>query len=187
MIDRIRSRLMNQFSERRNYRNGWSSLICPMIENKLKEIIDAGKTLQPPIKSSEDLFEVHSIRTNIVDLGRFSCACGRWRVEGIPCAHVLLCIIVDGRPIQDFIDPMFSILFYCKSYSHKITLVDIGDFTTAHEEVVIPPEVRNQPSRPKTNMIPNSGLVQQKGHFRSKICMASAEWSNMTTKNLFDS
>ncbi|KAF5195110.1 Zinc finger protein, partial [Thalictrum thalictroides] len=153
------------------------------------ERIDAGKTWQPPIKSSEDLFEVHSIRTNIVDLGRFSCTCGRWRVEGIPCAHAMRCIIADGRSIQDFIDPMFSVLFYRQSYSHNIPPVDvdIGDFTTAHEEVVIPPEVRNQPGRPKTNRIPNSGLFQQKGRFRSKICMTSAEWSEMTTKNLFDS
>ncbi|KAF5175580.1 hypothetical protein FRX31_034833, partial [Thalictrum thalictroides] len=84
-------------------------------------------------------------RTNIVDLGHFSCTCGRWRVEGIPCAHALRCIIVDGRPIQDFIDPMFSVLFYCQSYSHNIPPVDvdIGYFTTAHKEVVIPPEVRN--------------------------------------------
>ncbi|KAF5197352.1 hypothetical protein FRX31_013061 [Thalictrum thalictroides] len=118
-----------------------------MIENKLNERIDAGKTWQPPIKSSEDLFEVHSIRTNIVDLRRFSCTCGRWRVEGIPCAHAL----------------------------------------RSHEEVVIPPEVRNQPGRPKTNRIPNSGLVQQKGRFKSKICITSAEWSEMTAKNLFNS
>ncbi|KAF5194064.1 hypothetical protein FRX31_016347 [Thalictrum thalictroides] len=59
-----------------------------------------------------DLFEVHSIRTDVVDLGHFSCTCGRWRVEGIPCAHALQCIITDGRLIQDFIYPMLSILFY---------------------------------------------------------------------------
>ncbi|KAF5194065.1 hypothetical protein FRX31_016348 [Thalictrum thalictroides] len=35
--DRIRSRLMNQFSERRTCGNGRSSLICPTKENKLKE------------------------------------------------------------------------------------------------------------------------------------------------------
>ncbi|KAF5178685.1 Mudr family transposase [Thalictrum thalictroides] len=159
------------------------------IQNKLKERIDAGKTWQPPIKSREDLFEVHSISTNIVNLGRFSCTCGRWRVEGIPCVHALRCIIADGRPIQNFIDPMFSVLYYCQSYSHNIPPVDvdIGDLTAAHEEVVIPPEVRNQPGRPKTNRFPISGFVQQKGRFRSKICMTSAEWSEMTAKNLFDS
>ncbi|KAF5202331.1 hypothetical protein FRX31_008083 [Thalictrum thalictroides] len=95
---------MNQFSERRTCGNGWSSLICPTIENKLKERIDAGKTWKPPIKSNEDLFE-------------------------------------------DFIDPMFSVLFYHQSYSHNIPPVDvdIGDLNAEHEEVVIPPEVRNQP------------------------------------------
>ncbi|KAF5194761.1 hypothetical protein FRX31_015652 [Thalictrum thalictroides] len=84
---------------------------------------------------------------------------------------------------------MFSVLFYHQSYSHNIPPVDvgIGNFTAAHEEVVISPEVCNQLGRPKTNRIPNSGLVQQKGRFRFKICMTSAEWSEMTTKNLFDS
>ncbi|PIA57256.1 hypothetical protein AQUCO_00600177v1 [Aquilegia coerulea] len=50
LLNKVRIKLMNQFSERRVLGNGWNFIICPKIEFKLKERIDAGKTWSCPNK-----------------------------------------------------------------------------------------------------------------------------------------
>ncbi|PIA57269.1 hypothetical protein AQUCO_00600184v1 [Aquilegia coerulea] len=164
MLDRIRRS------------NRWTSIICLPIQNKLKERIDASKTWTRPVKSSETLFEVHNIRTNIVNLENRTCSCRRWTVEGIPCVHSLHCIISDQRDVEDFVDPMFRVFAYRQNYANHIPpiIVNLDDIVVGEDDVIKPPDLSKQRSRPKTKRIPNVGSFKKR-RFTSKICMDSFE------------
>ncbi|XP_028096999.1 uncharacterized protein LOC114296866 [Camellia sinensis] len=89
MVDTIHTQLMRQMSARRNQANKWNELICPTFETMLLDSFNDNRSWQVS-KANEDVFEVHSIPSVMVDIARCTCSCFKWQINGFPCNHVVI-------------------------------------------------------------------------------------------------
>ncbi|XP_028072694.1 uncharacterized protein LOC114274911 [Camellia sinensis] len=69
IVDTIRTQLMRQMYARRDHANKWNELICPTFKTMLMDSFNDNRSWQVS-KANEDVFEVHSIPSVTVDIGR---------------------------------------------------------------------------------------------------------------------
>ncbi|CAN1181837.1 hypothetical protein LINPERHAP2_LOCUS35648 [Linum perenne] len=94
-------------------------VICLIPARKLK--VNKGKlAFWYPMYNGEGEFEVHGERTFFVKLHQFECACGSWKIYGIPSEQAIACINYNGEKLVDFVHDAFLVGTYNQSYSVAI-------------------------------------------------------------------
>ncbi|CAL5408387.1 unnamed protein product [Camellia sinensis] len=159
MVDMIRVQIMTQLSDRRAESRRWTTKLCPVMEKKLVDSLELAKSWDV-IVASDTVLEVHSSISFYVDIGRQTCSCHEWQLNGFPCCHVVHALRSSGRDVYGFIDPFFHVDCFRESYKESIYPVPSSerfDFDGASSSVIKPPITKKQPGRNKKKRIPSRG------------------------------
>ncbi|KAB1212959.1 hypothetical protein CJ030_MR5G005105 [Morella rubra] len=150
MLEMIRKKLMKRYQLKRSGMEKYEGAICPKILEKLEA---AGQESCHCLSTyaCQCLFEVeHRHQQFVVNLQLRRCGYQKWDLTGIPCPHAFSAILYDGGIPENYVHPWYSKDMYILSYSPIIyPMPDENQWRKKNYNVVQPPFVRIQPSRPK--------------------------------------
>ncbi|XP_028087632.1 protein FAR1-RELATED SEQUENCE 4-like [Camellia sinensis] len=158
LVDIIRNQIMTMRAERKVLATNWNGLLCPKMKSRVREAYSNGCTWIVS-QSNEDIYEVHSFPTVLVDVGKCSCSCFQWQLNGFLCAYAVVAIQSSGRDFSTFVEQFFTVDQYKATYSgyiHPILTVDKPSFSE-DDFIIYPPAVKRPRGRPKKNPIPSRG------------------------------
>ncbi|XP_028080857.1 uncharacterized protein LOC114282111 [Camellia sinensis] len=107
-------------------------------------------------QTNEDIYEVYSFPTVLIDVGKRSCSCFQWQLNEFPCAHAVVAIQNNGRDFSTCVEQFFTIDQYKTAYSGYIQPIPTVDKSSFSEDsfIIYPPTVKRPQRRPKKNRIP---------------------------------
>ncbi|XP_028105168.1 uncharacterized protein LOC114304190 [Camellia sinensis] len=115
-------------------------------------------------QANNDVYEVHSHPSVLVDVGKQTCSCFQWQINGFPCSHVVVAFCNSEINIYDSIDRAFYIDTFRAMYSgtiYPIPTVEKPMFNPT-EYFIAPSKVKRPHGRPKWKRIPSKGEVVQR-------------------------
>ncbi|KAL7214472.1 hypothetical protein ACSBR1_026810 [Camellia fascicularis] len=56
-------------------------------------------------RANNDVYEVHSYPSVMVDIGRRTCSCFQWQINEFRCAHVIVTVRKSRRNLDDIVVP----------------------------------------------------------------------------------
>ncbi|KAH7840908.1 hypothetical protein Vadar_023168 [Vaccinium darrowii] len=164
LVDRIRVKLMDQMSDRRDLGLKWETVICPKKDRKLGELFTLSKTWNV-VRSNDELYEVHSDPFVSVHIGRRTCSCGEWQINSFPCVHALCALKRSKRNLNDYLERYYFTETYREVYVKCInpipTIWKTADLDYC-KDVLLPPLCKRPPGRPRTKRIPSTGIKTRK-------------------------
>ena len=106
MIDSIRVQSMEDMAKKRAECKKWNGLICPVVHTRLQAALDKSSTWSIRT-SNENLHEVQSEPSFVVDIALRTCSCGGWQHNGFPCSHTVAVLNnsshITGKDLMDYI------------------------------------------------------------------------------------
>lgn len=118
MLELIREHLMKRLQNKRDKMKAWEDKRFTPKTYKLLEKFKKWSTCYSAY-AGYNQFEVTTANGSkfVVDLENKSCGCKRWDLSGIPCHHVISCLIRMGYNVDDYVDVCYSTTNYRKAYS----------------------------------------------------------------------
>ncbi|XP_028084377.1 uncharacterized protein LOC114285536 [Camellia sinensis] len=163
MVDSIRTKLMRQMAKRREASQMWTGTICPKMEDRLEKAFNEGRSWKVS-QSNADVYEVHSFPSVTVDIGRRTCSCFKWQLNGFPCAHAMVAVRKSGWDLNTLVEPYFHVSEFRATYASSIfpiSTVEQPPFNP-NNYIIKPPAVKRPLDRPKKKRILSKGEhVQQ--------------------------
>ncbi|KAL7185433.1 hypothetical protein ACSBR2_027385 [Camellia fascicularis] len=172
---------MDQMSKRKRKATAWPGVLCPKIESRLVKAYNKGRAWLVS-QLNEDVYEVHSYPSVLVDVGRRTCSCFQWHIKRLLCAHTMVAICNSGRDLYDLVEPYYHVSEYRLTYASSITpILTVEKPPFSIEDFVIhPPVVKRPPGRPKKKRILSKGeKVQQ---IRCRRCQRMRNHNRKTCK-----
>jgi len=152
MLEMIWRQLMTRFQQKRDGVRAASHKICPKIQKKLERSKDEAKNCICRWQNELE-FEVDHMfdARRIMNLAQGTCSCGKWQLNGIPCAHACAAIYMHKQKPEQFLDGYYMMDKYMQAYEPQVHAMlgleewpDVG----AYDEI-LPPVDRVQPGRPR--------------------------------------
>ncbi|KAL7238405.1 hypothetical protein ACSBR2_004493 [Camellia fascicularis] len=119
LVDVVRVKLMEQFSNRREVGNKWNRIVCPFAEKKLEETFNDIKAWIVK-KCNDDIYEIQLDHSVMVDIGKCFCSCRLWEIYSFLCKHGFCAIKRSGKDLNCFLDNYYHVRSYCDLYLHPI-------------------------------------------------------------------
>ncbi|KAJ7968367.1 Protein FAR1-RELATED SEQUENCE like [Quillaja saponaria] len=195
VIERIHSKLMNEFVERHLRSSSWLSVLAPSAEKRMIEAIGHASTFQV-LRSDEIEFEVLSAeRSDIVNIGTRCCSCRDWQLNGIPCSHAVAALISCRKDVYAFTEKCFTVDNYQKTYAEviypipeklewrKTSETDMDDDVLA----VRPPKFRRPPGRPEKKRICVEDLNREKHTVHCSRCNQTGHYKTTCKTEMISS
>ncbi|KAL7231608.1 hypothetical protein ACSBR2_009776 [Camellia fascicularis] len=158
MVNSNRTKLMRQMAKRRDASQMWTGTICPKMESRLEKAFNEGRSWKVS-QSNADVYEVHSFPSVTVDIGRRTCSCFKWQLNGFPCAHAMVAVRKNGRDLNTLFEPFFHVSEYRSTYASSIfpiSTVEQPPFSP-NDFIIKAPAVKQPPGRPKKKRILSKG------------------------------
>ncbi|KAI5335843.1 hypothetical protein L3X38_025977 [Prunus dulcis] len=156
LIEGIRQKLMVLNSQRRIEAEKWTTVLCPEMETRLCENVEAGRTWAVR-RSNCTVFEVFADYSVMVDLEQRTCSCRLWQIDGFPCTHVVAAILAKRDSVYDYVECYYKTDFFRKAYESPIfPIPDVGKGLGSNgfaARVVLPPITKGPAGRPPTKRI----------------------------------
>ncbi|KAL7166722.1 hypothetical protein ACSBR2_037401 [Camellia fascicularis] len=108
LVNAVRVKLMEQFSNRREVGNKWNCIVCPFVEKKLAEAFNNTKAWIVK-KCNDDIYEIQLDHSAMADIGKCSCSCQLWEIDSFPCKHGFCAIKMSGKDLNCFLT-MFVVI-----------------------------------------------------------------------------
>ncbi|XP_057523999.1 uncharacterized protein LOC130803814 [Amaranthus tricolor] len=149
LMEWIRRYVMQRSAAKRDGLSNFDGVLMPaitkMIEKHAKEIYGLRVI---PVDVIE--FEVDDIDDSyVVNLANKTCHCGSWDLIGIPCKHVVACIVLRKLDANDYVHEAYLIDTYRKTYSPKFYgMPGHKMWPTSTLAKPLPPPYRKMPGRP---------------------------------------
>ncbi|XP_028103609.1 uncharacterized protein LOC114302737 [Camellia sinensis] len=181
MIDNIRAKIIRQMAKRRREANTWAGVICPKMEARLVKAYNKGRSWLVS-QSNDDVYEVHSFPSVMVDVGRRTCSYFKWQINDFPCAHAVVAIRNSGLNLYQLVIPYYHVAEYQNSYAQNITpipTVEKPQFDSA-DFVIHPSAVKRPPGRPKKKRMLSKG--EQVQQIRCGRCQRMGNHNRKTCK-----
>ncbi|KAL7198640.1 hypothetical protein ACSBR2_021025 [Camellia fascicularis] len=170
-------------AKRRVSAHTWTGAICPKMESQLEEAYNKSRAWKVS-QANNDVYEVHSFPSVMVDIGRHTCSCFQWQINEFPCAHAIVAVQKSGKNLDDIVVPWYHVSEYRLTYAptiYPIPTVEKQPFNPTNY-VIYPPNVKRPPGRPKKKRIPSKGEnVQQ---IRCGRCGRMGNHNRKTCKEL---
>ncbi|KAL7250847.1 hypothetical protein ACSBR1_012795 [Camellia fascicularis] len=163
MVDSIRAQIMRQMAKRRVLAHTWTGAICPTMESRLKEAYNKSRAWKVS-QANNDVYEVHSFPSVIVDIASRTCSYFQWQINEFPCAHAIVGVRKNEKNLDDIVVPWYHVSEYRLTYAPTIYLIPTVEKPpfNSTDYVIYPPNVKRPPGRPKKKRIPSKGEnVQQ--------------------------
>ncbi|KAL5561103.1 hypothetical protein UlMin_030850 [Ulmus minor] len=195
VIERIHSKLMAEFKERRLKSNSWFSVLAPSAEKRMVEAISRASPYQV-LRSDEVEFEVLSTeRAFIVNIGTRSCSCRDWQLDGIPCSHGVAALISCRKDVYAYTEKCFRVASYRETYAEEIYPL-AGKLERRKEDeadedddslVVRPPKFRRPPGRPEKKRICVEDLNREKHTVHCSRCNQTGHYKTTCKAEIMNS
>ncbi|KAH6785821.1 hypothetical protein C2S51_038276 [Perilla frutescens var. frutescens] len=153
MLEDIRKNLMTRMCDIASSIEKCEDILCPNIRKKLEKIQNQAMYCQLRQAVGEK-FEVDYFEESyIVDLIARECNCRGWELTGLPCCHIMACIIHKRDEIVSYVDPFYFKINCVETYKHGLTPIHTAMdewplVTGAH---ILPPHYVKLPGRPSKN------------------------------------
>ncbi|KAJ6797994.1 uncharacterized protein M6B38_267785 [Iris pallida] len=190
VLEMIHSKLMEEFSGRREKGMRWTSVLAPTAEKRILAAAGCAAGYQV-LRSDEVEFEVLCAdRSNIVNIGTRACSCRDWQLYGIPCSHAIAALLSSSKDVYEYTERYFTVASYNEAYSKPIhPIQDRSEWSRATDglksdgvRAVCPPKCRRPPGRPEKKRLctgePNRerhtvhcSRCNQTGHYK-RTCKA---------------
>ncbi|KAL7238656.1 hypothetical protein ACSBR2_004698 [Camellia fascicularis] len=153
-VDMVRGQIMKQMAERRVKARGWTGVLCPKMEKKLVTVYNDSRGWSVS-QGDDNVYEVHSQPSILVDMARRSCSCFQWQLNGFSCSHAVVAFCNSGRNIYDSIETYYRFDEFKASYSGTIFPIPIVEKPafTPNDFMIAPSKVKRPPGRPKRKRI----------------------------------
>ncbi|KAL7219360.1 hypothetical protein ACSBR2_012432 [Camellia fascicularis] len=174
LIDSIRANIVRQMAKRRRKAQALADVICPKMEAQLIKVYNKGKSWLVS-QSNDNVHEVHSFPSVMVDVGKRTCSCFQWQINRFPCAHAVVVIHNSGLDLYELVATFYHVAAYQNSYKqtiYPIPTIEKPSFSAVYF-VIQSPAVKRPPGRPKKKrMLSKREQVQQIrcGHYQ---CMGN--------------
>ncbi|CAL2266428.1 unnamed protein product [Prunus armeniaca] len=149
MIDTVRIKMMEMISRRKLASEKWSSVLCPVIEDELKNLAAKGRHWRI-CRAGESIFEVHADLSVMVNLDERFCSCYQWQLLGFPCQHAIQVIQHSGLRLYNFVDEYYKADFYRVTYATPIFPIPDTEKPHPGDVFLLPPHTKKPPRRPPT-------------------------------------
>lgn len=178
MIERIHTKLMSKFAERRGASGLLFSVLTPNAEKLMAEATSRSSTYKV-LRSDEVEFEVLSgERSHIVNIGTRSCSCRNWQLYGVPCSHAVAAIIFSRKDVYAFVENCFTVASFREAYKvdihpipDKVEWVNGGNPCLDDDIwIVRPPKLRRPPGRPEKKRLRVEDLTRVKHTVHCSRC-----------------
>ncbi|KAI8561157.1 hypothetical protein RHMOL_Rhmol04G0315700 [Rhododendron molle] len=157
LVDRVRIKLMEQMCCRKQIAAKWRQVLCPTMDEALRIAFQESKAWEVKF-SSPDVLEVLCNPSVKVDIGRHSCTCTQWQLNGVPCVHAVCAIKKSGKSLNACVERYFHVECYGEAYSRPIMPVPtLWKLEGAGDAVILPPFSRKPPGRNKKKRIRSFG------------------------------
>ncbi|KAF7124964.1 hypothetical protein RHSIM_Rhsim12G0033400 [Rhododendron simsii] len=135
----------------------WRQVLCPTMDEALAIAFQESKAWEVKF-SSPDVLEVLCNPSVKVDIGRHSCTCTQWQLNGVPCVHAVCAIKKSGKSLNACVERYFHVECYREAYSRPIMPVPtLWKPEVAGDAVILPPISRKPPGRNKKKRIRSFG------------------------------
>ncbi|CAL2237236.1 unnamed protein product [Prunus armeniaca] len=179
MIDTIRIKMMEMISRWKLASEKWSSVLCHVIEDELKNLAAKGRHWRI-CRASESIFEVHDDLSVMVNLDERFCSCYQWQLLGFPCQHAIQVIQHSGLCLYNFVDEYYKADFYRATYATPIFLIPDIEKPPPGDVFLLPPHTRKPPGRPPTKRFKSSN--ETKRQVKCKRCGSCDRHNRRTCK-----
>ncbi|CAL2265730.1 unnamed protein product [Prunus armeniaca] len=179
MIDTVRIKMMEMISRRKLASEKWSSVLCPVIEDELKNLAAKGGHWRI-CRASESVFEVHADLSVMVNLDERFCSCYQWQLLGFPCQHAIQVIQHSGLCLYNFVDEYYKADFYKATYATPIFPIPDIEKPPPGDVLLLPPHTRKPPRRPPTKRFKSSN--ETKRQVKCKRCGSCDRHNRRTCK-----
>ncbi|XP_074362497.1 uncharacterized protein LOC141702785 [Apium graveolens] len=181
MLEMIREYLMRRLQNKRDEIEGWGpNKLTP----KTLKLLDKYKKWSKGCYSTYagyNEFEVTTVNESkyAVHIGDRTCGCRRWDLSGIPCHHGISCINRLGKNMEDYVDPVYSVERYEKTYSGIIFPMNGHSSWEKHNIFMRspPPTVEKQPGRPTKKRRPEIPDIIEKEYNGVRILSKTTQAS----------
>lgn len=156
---------------------------CPNAKKRLQTVRKNARFCKAYMSSPGE-YEVSEGKSNLlVSLNNKTCACGLWKISGMPCKHVMRTIIAAEEDPYKYTSNWFSVVVYKKTYSHNIKAIpDQEQWPEMDMPFILPPAMKRGVGRPSRNRRKEEG-EQEKGRGQRQLFVVVV--SNLgTTKRL---
>lgn len=166
LVEFIRSKLMNWFSERRNVTIKGNGRLTP----RVFEIVDgyfqmSGGMLASKINSLE--YQVRDKEGDLfhVNLVQKSCTCNVFQTLMIPCSHAISAAIKAKVSLETLVSGVYSLECLASAYQNDIfPAADANTGANQDNETVVlevlPPATKRPPGRPRKSRILSTGEIR---------------------------
>ncbi|KAG5546675.1 hypothetical protein RHGRI_018746 [Rhododendron griersonianum] len=135
----------------------WRQVLCPTMDEALAIAFQESKAWEVRF-SSPDVLEVLCNPSVKVDIGRHSCTCTQWQLNGVPCVHAVCAIKKSGKSLNACVERYFHVECYREAYSRPIMPVPtLWKPEVSGDAVILPPFSRKPPGRNKKKRIRSFG------------------------------
>ncbi|CAL8164167.1 unnamed protein product [Prunus armeniaca] len=179
MIDTVRIKMMEMISRRKLASEKWSSVLCPVIEDELKNLAAKGRHWRI-CRASESVFEVHADLSVMVNLDERFCSCYQWQLLGFPYQHAIQVIQHSGLCLYNFVDEYYKADFYKATYATSIFPIPDIEKPPPADVFLLPPHTRKPPGRPPTKRFKSSS--ETKRQVKCKRCGSCDRHNRRTCK-----
>ena len=93
-------------SKRRRKSAAWPRVLSPKMEAQLVKAYNKGRAWIVS-QSNDNVYEVHSYPSVLVDVDRRTCSCFQWQINQLPCAHAMVAIRNSVRDLYDLVEPFY--------------------------------------------------------------------------------
>ncbi|TXG59801.1 hypothetical protein EZV62_014374 [Acer yangbiense] len=177
LLEYIIRLVMGKFQQRKVECEKWNLVIPPRINSKILKASRESRLLKM-INAGEMEYELMGPdMTCAVKLREYTCACGRWQINGIPCCHAMAAIShYCGRDavkdkVVEFVHQSLTKSAYMHTYRSMIhPLPDQTMWPDVGTHQIIPPPLHVQPGRPKLQRKRELDERPKEGRTGSVVC-----------------
>jgi len=178
MFEKIRQQLMTWFVERREIDKNNTGILVKSVANTIQVLQNDRSRRYRCIPCTAVWYEVSSSETlkdYIVKLDSQTCSCRAWQSKGYPCSHALAIVLLRKEDPALYAKEFFTMDAFRKTYAAPIIHPHNDDFNRplrytepveiinnsddnpdSHEsdsDIILPPNTRRPPGRPKKRRI----------------------------------
>lgn len=127
--------------------DGWAMRLCKIIELDMNAKVEIARGWDVR-KASDAVWEVFSMPSAVVDVGRRTCTCRLWQLLGIPCVHAAGVIFLKLEEKYEYVESFFHTEAYRVTYAHVI-MPFYTTGSTGNRQVVRAPDFHQTRGWPK--------------------------------------
>lgn len=157
LVDGIVSKLMQQLCNRRQQAALWPTKLRKNIDADLNFKVEQARGWDVK-KCTDDIWEIYSVPTAVVDLKEQTCTYRLWQMNGFPFVHATAIILPKLNGKYEYVDRYFHAEVYKAGYAYSIVPFKklVG---CVGERVILAPDYHQTRGRPKRRRIPSQGEV----------------------------